>query len=711
MRTIQIILFSLLSLFLNGQDMIQGIVLDPDNIPLTGANVFIKGSYDGTVSDTLGKFKLMAQRTDSSVLVISFLGYETSYIDISGHTATKNLSIILKNKAGELNEVVITAGSFDASEKKRAVVLDAIEIATTASSDGDLFGALAMFPGVQKQGESGKIIVRGGDAGESKTFMDGLLVSSPYTSNMPNLPARGRFVPFMFNGVMFSTGGYSAEYGQAMSSVLELQTPGTFDESVTSIGLMNVGASLGHTHKGARSAISAEGSYNNLTPYFLMAKHELDWKKIPESFNGRLNYRQNIGKNGLLKADATYSNSSSQLNYTNIAPGIDKVGLYNSNLFVKAGYNTELNDKLLLKIGYAFNQNKDHKTIGQNELNEDLSSQHFKAMLIHQINSKISLKTGIENIFMKYGFKYTDVSENSSYPFKVNEMLWGVFAEGDFKVTRKFAVRTGLRSEYSNYTHKKNLAPRISLAYKTGKNSQVSLASGSFYQQPHLTYLKYTKALKFEQANHYILNYQIQKDHRIFRTELFQKDYSHLITYTPGVYSEYDSLGNDGFGFARGFDIFWKDSKSIRYLKYWISYSYISSQRKFREYPFATTPEFVAHHNLSFVSKYWINKLNTQASISYDFISGRPYNNPNQEKYLASRTKNFHNLSASISYITNIWGYFTVVHASVTNIPGLDNIYSYRYTSTPNEDGVYTSSPIKSMTQRTIIIGIFISLK
>lgn len=78
MRTIQIFLLSLLSLFLNGQDLIQGIVLDPDNIPLTGANVFIKGSYDGTVTDTLGNFKLMAQKTDSSVLVISFLGYETA---------------------------------------------------------------------------------------------------------------------------------------------------------------------------------------------------------------------------------------------------------------------------------------------------------------------------------------------------------------------------------------------------------------------------------------------------------------------------------------------------------------------------------------------------------------------------------------------------------------------------------------------------------
>jgi hypothetical protein len=94
---------------------------------------------------------------------------------------------------------------------------------------------------VQKQGETGKIIVRGGDNNESATYMDGLLVSSPYYSSMPDLPSRGRFSPFMFNGVMFSTGGYSAEYGQALSSVLELKTPGLFDENITSLSIMDVG--------------------------------------------------------------------------------------------------------------------------------------------------------------------------------------------------------------------------------------------------------------------------------------------------------------------------------------------------------------------------------------------------------------------------------------------------------------------------------------
>ncbi|MFW5699700.1 MAG: hypothetical protein ACOCXS_02200 [Bacteroidota bacterium] len=66
----------------------------------------------------------------------------------------------------------------------------------------------------------------------------------------------GRFSPFLFNGIMFSTGGYSAEYGQALSSVLELKTPALFDEDIVSVNLLNVGVGGGITRRNSRNAFS-----------------------------------------------------------------------------------------------------------------------------------------------------------------------------------------------------------------------------------------------------------------------------------------------------------------------------------------------------------------------------------------------------------------------------------------------------------------------
>lgn len=76
---------------------------------------------------------------------------------------------------------------------------------------GDIYGALHTLPGNSFVGEDGGIFIRGGEGNEARTFIEGLLVHKPYTSRMPDLPARGRFSPVLFSGTMFSTGGFSAE--------------------------------------------------------------------------------------------------------------------------------------------------------------------------------------------------------------------------------------------------------------------------------------------------------------------------------------------------------------------------------------------------------------------------------------------------------------------------------------------------------------------
>lgn len=129
-------------------------------------------------------------------------------------TKTIVLNLILEETGGQIDEVVINAGAFEASDEKKAVIMRMFDVATTPSAQGDIFGALCTLPGVQKVGEDGRVFVRGGEGYETKTFMDGMQVSSPYMSKMPDMPTRGRFSPLLFSGTLFSTGAYSAEYGQ-----------------------------------------------------------------------------------------------------------------------------------------------------------------------------------------------------------------------------------------------------------------------------------------------------------------------------------------------------------------------------------------------------------------------------------------------------------------------------------------------------------------
>src|SRR5690606_12572305 len=105
------------------------------------------------------------------------------------------------------------------------------------------------------------------------------------------------------------------------------------------------------------------------------------------------------------------------------------------------------------------------------------------------------------------------------------------------------------------------------------------------------------------------------------------------ITYTSEI-PEYDSdFSNSGFGYAQGVDVFWRDSKSLKNIDYWVSYSFLDTQRRYQNFPQEAQPSFVNRHNFSVVGKYWINDLRSQVGLSYAFASGRNYTDPNQEGF------------------------------------------------------------------------------
>lgn len=105
---------------------------------------------------------------------------------------------------------MITAGTFEASDRRAAAVLTSLDVVTTASANGDVTGALKTRPGAQQVGESEGLFVRGGTAAETTIFIDGTLVTRFFFQSGPNIAGYGRFNPFLFKGTVFSTGGYSA---------------------------------------------------------------------------------------------------------------------------------------------------------------------------------------------------------------------------------------------------------------------------------------------------------------------------------------------------------------------------------------------------------------------------------------------------------------------------------------------------------------------
>lgn len=169
---------------------------------------------------------------------------------------------------------------------------------------------------------------------------------------------------------------------------------------------------------------------------------------------------------------------------------------------------------------------------------------------------------------------------------------------------------------------------------------------------------------------------------------------------TPGTV-----IDNSGHGYAKGAEVFWHDKKTIKGLDYWVSYSYINTKRLYENYLKEATPDFVSNHNLNVVTKYFVDALQTNFSLTWSYASGRPYYDPSGAGFLTRRTPAYENLSLAIGHLTSIKKWFTVIYAGIDNITNHHNIFGYRY----SEDGT-RKFPVLPALYRSVIIGMNISL-
>jgi len=303
---------------------------------------------------------------------------------------------------------------------------------------------------------------------------------------------------------------------------------------------------------------------------------------------------------------------------------------------------------------------------------------------------------------LDYTHKNDGINNVTSY----QNPLISSFAEADIYFSNNLLARVGGRVEYTSLNKQVYVAPRVSLAYKTGENAQVALAGGSFQQAATDDLLRINNALDFEKADHLILNYQVVNPKQTFRIEGYLKRYRDLVKFDPANQFNSTTYVNNGEGYARGIDLFWRDNKTIKNMDYWVSYSFLDTERDYRDFPTQAVPTFASAHNLSVVSKYWVNALKTQFSGTFSYASPRTYNNPNTPEFNAENTPAYIDLSLSASYLAtqNI-----IIYGSVTNVLGRDNIFGYEYSNSPNNQGTYVARANMLPAPRFFFVGVFIT--
>lgn len=703
-----LLLMGLFPIYLIAQTSIEGTVLNQSGKPVPMATIFVKGTTDGAQSNEKGGYKLTTSTTGKQTLVFrgDELEEQTIEVNLNGTPLVQNIKV---RQSRAIEEVVISAGSMSASNDRAVAILDPLDIVTTAGGQGDIAGAIQTLPGVQRNGgDQTGLMVRGGDVSETSFIIDGLVAQNAFGSSVPGVAQRTRFNPFQFKGTAFSTGGYTARYGQALSSVLDLSTLDLPDQTNINIGANFAGLSLGGSKLMENSAVEFTGYYTNLSPFLLLAKSNVKFFEAPQGFGVSGRYVAKTSTRGMFKTTFNQTYNSSALGISNpaVAGSTMRFGLKNQNTYVNTTFKNFISDKWLYYVGFSLSNNDDD--VSWDTLTTTRSDKRVqgRAELVYAQSNRFKLLIGTE----LQHFQYSQVFDTLRGSFK--ELLSAGYLEADIIPFRNFAIKPGVRAEYSKLLGKGNISPRLAMAIKMSKVSQISLASGYFYQLVSANYLMQGYRPNFQEALHLMANYQIIAKNRIFRLEGYYKSYAQLVqehgvAYTPNSFRfNYGMVDNGGSGYAQGIDVFWRDKKSIKNFDYWISYSYIDTKRLYQNYVSKVTPDYVSNHNLNIVMKYFSTKLQTSFSATYSYASGRPYYNPSNSRFLGDRSPDYHNLAFTAAYLTTIKKMFTVFYISLDNITNQHNVLGYRY----NYDGSQRYE-VKPPFYFNLFFGVNLSLK
>ena len=676
---------------LAAQTTVSGIVTDGKEA-LAGANVFIIGTIDGCLTDSLGRFSFTTSTTGEVTLSASFIGFEDFKLTADAAHLT-NLHIQMKERATSIDEVVVTASTFSFGKSDNFKTMDALDVVMAGNSCGDIVAALQTLPGTQMVGENGKLYVRGGESDECQTFVNGMHVLVPYSTNTENSAVRGRFSPFLFKGINFLLGGYGGEYGQALSSVLPMETTdaATSDKFGVSASLVdwNIGGTKAFHNSSLsfNAALTSMGIFNRLFSERLRVGDgtsgmRFDFSRPYRKLSGEAQFKKEFKGSGVLKSYVGYD-------LTSVGQRIDgrNLSLKEHNIYANATYKTSIGRGYTLFAGIANSSvvsNIDDAQTAGDHYHNFRNEIHLKAELRKVCSDVLKLSAGAEDYLRNSTLRYDD------YHYQLNYNILAAHIDAQWRIIPRLFLNTSARAEYSPPSGELEgarflLMPRATLSYIPSKQLQFSLVAGRYSQTAADDYLAMShKMLRQSTADHATLSMQWKSQTTLLRIEPYLKKYHHLPLYT----SPRGGWEGVGYGTSRGLDIYLEDHSLLKNLSTTLSYSFNDSRRLYLDYTEEQMPDYCSRHNLRLTAKYAIGK--TIIGLSESYASGRHFPN--------GTTPHYNSVDMNLTWLVSPK---VIVYTSLNNIFGRTNIFRFDANGTP----------ITASRDRFLYIGIFVSLK
>ena len=284
------------------QVQIHGKVSDMENSPMEFVTVRVAGTAIGTTTGLDGSYKLSAPANDTITVVFSCIGYDELRRQLINPEGDMALSVQMRSKDHTLHEIEVTDFRKQ-TDQMQTIDHSSYSLAADASG-GSVESMLSTLAGLNSNNEmSSQYSVRGGTYDENSVYINGIEVYRPQLITSGQQEGLSVINPNMVGAIGFSTGGFGVEYGDKMSSALDItyKEPEAFEASL-SASLMGASASLGTSsrrfsqlhgvrYKRAASLLSSMETKGEYDPNFFDYQTNLTYKfskKLKASFLGNI---------------------------------------------------------------------------------------------------------------------------------------------------------------------------------------------------------------------------------------------------------------------------------------------------------------------------------------------------------------------------------------------------------------------------------------
>ncbi|HJU73116.1 MAG TPA: TonB-dependent receptor, partial [Gemmatimonadaceae bacterium] len=563
----------------------------------------------------------------------------------------------------------------------------------------DINRAIQLLPGVQAVDDGTALFVRGGDFTETKAFLNEAPLLNPVQLLTPSGTFVGTVDPFQLDGIFFSSGGFGARYGDALSGVVGLRTRGAASRAGVTLGAGLAAFSGDIALPVATVTLRAAGNRFDMDPFFRVNDPSRSFTPPPHGHDVSGSATWTYRPGGEVKLYA--------IDQTNVV-GVDLdepsfSGTFDSDVAsrlvvlnwrdVIGGFTplVSLSESRLARDEHygAFTLNAAQR---QRQVHVQMAWETGATWILRAGGEAIRLTSDMAGSLPEASYDRGDAARATVFSLDQTGTRHGAFLEADWRALSTLRLTPGIRRDRSDLTRATTVDPRLSIAWRPLGTLTLTGAFGWYHQVPDPILFADSMGgsdLAPMRSRQTVVGLQAGEGSVIFRVEAYHKRYDELALQTRDY-----RVVRGGRGASRGIDIFYKGRLPIGALEVRSISSFLTARRTDPETGRMVRAPFDVRSTHAFIVERGFAS-GVRLGATYRVASGKPftpvigatydtardiyvphYGAPMSERFPTLRrfdvsASRFHRHTQSLA---------SVMYFSVSNIFDRENVQSWRYT-------------------------------